>query len=166
LEQKILQLIKLIGEEVAIFETFVDLLNRQQEALVSNDMELLASVTQEQETLAVKTTQVEKRRSDLIQRLSVELNRDSKDINLTELTKLAAEPELQQLLTLQTTLIGLHDQIATTKSRNDFLIRKSMEYINNTLTYLSAAGDRDTTYSTDKNKRSSNMHLAVVDRRI
>ena len=43
MEQKILQLIKLIGEEVVIFETFVELLNRQQEALVANDMELLAT---------------------------------------------------------------------------------------------------------------------------
>ena len=166
MEQKILQLIKLIGEEVVIFETFVDLLNRQQEALVANDMELLAAVTQEQEQLALKTSQAEKRRTELVRTLSHELNRDSNDINLTELTKLVAEPELNQLRTLQTTLIGLHDQISTIKSRYDFLIRKSMEYINNTLTYLSATGEKEATYAPDKNKRVSNRHLAVVDRRI
>jgi len=166
LEQKILQLIKLIGEEVVIFETFVELLNRQQEALVANDMELLATVTQEQEKLALRTSQIERRRNELVRVLSQELNRDSNDINLTELAKLVAEPELNQLRTLQTTLLGLHDQIATTKSRNDFLIRKSMEYINNTLTYLSAAGEKEATYAPDKNKRVSNGHLAVVDRRM
>jgi hypothetical protein len=166
LEQKILQLIKLIGEEVVIFETFVELLNRQQEALVANDMELLASVTEEQERLALTTSQAEKRRAELVQTLSQELNREPNDINLTELAKLAAEPELNQLRTLQATLTGLHSQISTIKSRNDFLIRKSMEYINNTLTYLSAAGEKETTYSTDKNKRVNNGHLAVVDRRI
>jgi hypothetical protein len=166
LEQKILQLIKLIGEEVVIFETFVELLNRQQEALVANDMELLAKVTQEQERLALTTSQTEKRRTELVQTLSQELNRDSNDINLTELTKLVAEPELNQLRTLQATLTGLHGQISTIKSRNDFLIRKSMEYINNTLTFLSVAGEKEATYAADKNKRVSNGHLAVVDRRI
>jgi hypothetical protein len=166
LEQKILQLIRLIGEEVVIFETFVELLNRQQEALVANDMELLATITQEQERLALTTSQVEKRRTALVRTLSHELNRDSKDINITELTKLVAEPELNQLHTLQATLKALHGQISTIKSRNDFLIRKSMEYINNTLTYLSAAGEKEATYAPDKNKRASNGRLAVVDRRI
>jgi hypothetical protein len=166
LEQKILQLIKLIGEEVVIFETFVGLLNRQQEALVANDMELLATVTQEQERLAITTSQVEKRRTELVRALSQEVSRDSSDMNLTELAKLASEPELNQLHALQTTLLGLHDQIATIKSRNDFLIRKSMEYINNTLTYLSATGDKEATYGADKNKRVNNSRLAVVDRRI
>lgn len=166
MEQKISQLIRLIGEEVSIFETFVDLLNRQQEALVTNNMEMLASVTQEQEQLAVKTALVEKRRTDLIKALSHEINRDSADMNITELTKLAAEPELNQLRELQGTLIGLHDQIATIKARNDFLIKKSMEYINNTLTYLSAANNREVTYGADKNKRANAGHLAVVDRRI
>lgn len=166
MEQNILQLIKLIGEEVVIFETFVQLLNRQQAALVANDIELLATVTQEQEQLAFTTAQVEKRRTELVRTLSQELNRDSNDINLTELAKLVAEPEVNQLQTLQTTLLGLHDQIATIKSRNDFLIRKSMEYINNTLTHLSAAGDKEATYGTDKNKRVNNGRLAVVDRRV
>ena len=166
MEQKILQLIKLIGEEVVIFETFVELLNRQQEALVANDMELLATITQEQERLALTTSQAERRRTELVRILSLELNRDSNDINLTELTKLVAEPESNHLRTLQTTLLGLHDQISTIKSRNDFLIRKSMEYINNTLTYLSAAGEKEATYVPDKNKRVPNGHATVVDRRI
>lgn len=166
MEQKILQLIKLIGEEVVIFETFVELLNRQQEALIANDMELLTAVTQEQERLALTTSQAEKRRTELVRNLSYDLKRDSSDINLTELTKLVAEPESNQLRTLQTTLLGLHEQIATIKSRNDFLIRKSMEYINNTMTHLSATGDKDATYAPDKNKRIGNGRVNVVDRRI
>jgi hypothetical protein len=166
LEQKILQLIKLIGEEVVIFETFVELLNRQQEALVANDMEFLAAVTQEQERLALTTSQAEKRRTELVRTLSYELNRNSSDINLTELTKLVAEPESNQLRTLQNTLIGLHEQISTIKSRNDILIRKSMEYINNTLTHLSATGEKEATYAPDKNKRIGKGRLAIVDRRI
>jgi histidyl-tRNA synthetase len=166
LEPKILELIKLIGEEVVIFETFVELLNRQQEALVANDMDLLAKVTEEQERLALTTSQVEKRRSELVRVLSQELNRDQTDINIGELTKLVAEPESNQLRTLQSTLLGLHDQISTIKSRNDFLIRKSMEYINNTLTFLSAAGEKEPTYGADANKRAGRGRLAVVDRRI
>jgi hypothetical protein len=166
LEQKILQLIKLIGEEVVIFETFVELLNRQQEALVANDMELLATVTQEQERLALTTSMAEKRRAELVRTLSLDMNREPNDINLTELAKLVAEPELNQLRTLQETMTTLHSQISTIKSRNDFLIRKSMEYINNTLTYLSAAGEKEATYAPDKNKRVGSGRLAVVDRRI
>ncbi len=166
MEQKTLQLIKLIGDEVVIFEAFLDLLNRQQAALVANDMELLAQVTDEQERLALTTSQVEKRRADLVRQLSQELNRSQSDINLTELAKLVAGPESRELQSLQETLTGLHEQIATIKSRNDFLIKKSMEYINNTMTYLTASGEKEATYVADKTKRANNGHLAVVDRRI
>jgi hypothetical protein len=166
LKAKTLQLIKLIGEEVLIFESFVDLLNRQQEALVNNDMELLARVTEEQERLALTTAHVEKRRNQLVRQLSQDLNRDHSDINLSELTKLVSEPESNQLQMLQTTLLGLYEQISTIKSRNDFLIRKSMEYINSTLTHLAATGEKEATYLADKNKRANSGRLAVVDRRI
>jgi predicted transcriptional regulator len=164
-ETKVLQLVKVIGEEAVIFETFLELLNRQQEALVCNDMDSLQAVTLEQEKLAVRTAQVEQQRIELVRSLSQEFNRDQADINLTELTKLVSEPESNQIRTLQATLLGLHQQISTIKSRNDFLIKKSMEYIDNTLSYLAATGEKKVTYDAENGKPSGRTRLSVVDRR-
>lgn len=166
MEDKILQLVKLIGEEVVIFETFLQLLNRQQEALVGNDMESLQAVTLEQEQLAVRTSQVEQRRAELVRSLSQEMNRNQSDINLTELTKLVSEPESNQIRSLQSTLLKLHEQISTIKSRNDFLIKKSMEYLDNTLSYLATAGEKKATYEAENGRSVGKTRIGLVDRRV
>ncbi len=166
MEAKIIRLIKLIGEEVLIFETFLQYLNRQQEALVSNNLEALQTVTRDQELLAQRTSEVEQERRALVDEISVALQRDRQDLTLSELTKLVSEPESNQIHMLQNTLLGLHEQIATIKSRNDFLIRKSMEYINTTMSQL-GVGDQPqkSTYTPDSTKTSASLKTALVDRR-
>ena len=167
MEAKIIRLIKLIGEEVLIFETFLQYLNRQQEALVNNNLEALQTVTRDQELLAVRTTQVEQERKALVAELSVDLKRDQHDLTLSELTKLVSEPESNQIHSLQNTLLGLHDQISTIKARNDFLIRKSMEYINTTMSQLGLAEPPEKkTYSPESTRTSKASKTALVDRRV
>ncbi len=166
MEAKIIRLISLIGEEVLIFETFLQYLNRQQEALVKNDLEALQIVTHDQEILSQRTTQVEQERRALVAEISVGLDRDQDDLTLTELTKLVSEPESNQIHALQGTLLNLHEQISTIKSRNDFLIRKSMEYINTPMSQLGLTEQSDKrTYSADVVKTNPTQKSALVDRR-
>ncbi|MCC6961935.1 MAG: flagellar export chaperone FlgN [candidate division Zixibacteria bacterium] len=166
MEAKILKLIKLIGEEVQIFETFLHYLNLQQDALVANNLEALQSVTRDQEELALRTTRVETERRALVEEICGELRRDHSDLTLSELTKLVAEPQSNQIQALQTTLLALHEQIATIKARNDFLIRKSMEYINTTIAQLGLTEQvNQTTYTADRTKAAPAAKTALVDRR-
>lgn len=166
LEAKILRLIKLIGEEVLIFETFLQYLNRQQEALVGNNLEALQNVTRDQELLAVRTTQVEQERRALVAEISVELQRDQHDLTLSELTKLVSEPDSNQIHSLQNTLLGLHEQISTIKARNDFLIRKSMEYINTTMSQMGLSEQTEKqTYTPESTRTNVASKTALVDRR-
>ncbi len=166
MEAKILRLIKLIGEEVQIFETFLHYLNLQQDALVANNLEALQRVTQDQEELALRTTRVETERRALVEEICGELRREQADLTLSELTKLVAEPQSNQIQALQTTLLALHEQIATIKARNDFLIRKSMEYINTTIAQLGLTEQvNQTTYTADRTKAAPAAKTALVDRR-
>lgn len=166
MEAKIIRLIKLIGEEVLIFETFLQYLNRQQEALVNNNLEALQSVTRDQELLAQRTTQVEQERRNLVAEISFDLQRDQHDLTLTELTKLVSEPESNQIHALQNTLLGLHEQISTLKTRNDFLIRKSMEYINTTMSQMGLSDQVEKkTYRPESTRTKAAAKNALVDRR-
>lgn len=166
MEDKILRLIKLIGEEVLVFETFLQYLNRQQEALVNNDLEALQAVTLEQEALGEKTLQLESDRRALVAEISTGLDLESDDITLSELTKLVSGPQSNQLHSLQATLLDLHDQITTIKVRNDFLIRKSMEYINTTMSQLGlTAPNTGAAYTPESTKTSTTNASALVDRR-
>ena len=125
MEAKIIRLISLIGEEVLIFETFLQYLNRQQEALVKNDLEALQIVTHDQEILSQRTTQVEQERRALVAEISVGLDRDQDDLTLTELTKLVSEPESNQIHALQGTLLNLHEHfVEGINQRTDLVVGK------------------------------------------
>ncbi|MFH2056823.1 MAG: flagellar export chaperone FlgN, partial [bacterium] len=76
-----------------------------------------------------------------------DLELEPDDVNLTQLATLANASESSELTKLQQTLLDLHEQIQTAKNRNEFLIKKSMEYLDATLTQLS--GDQQS-----KNYRS------------
>lgn len=165
MEQKILQLIKLIGEEVVIFRKFLDYLNQQQEALVANDIEALERVTAQQEELAQATNEIEQQRRELVATISGELNRNQDDLNLTELTKLVSGQESEELHTLQETLLNLHEQISEQKAQNDFLIRKSMEYLNTTMVQLGLTSDaKAQNYSAEPASPKQARAAALVDR--
>jgi hypothetical protein len=136
----ILELIKLIAEEVEIFEEFLNALERQQEALVANDLELLNQSTGELERLTLRTREIEQRREQLVAAVSEEHDLDRDGLNISQLSQLVSDTEAGELKKLQSTLLDLHEQIMLSKSRNEFLIRKSMEYVDNTLTEIT--GDR------------------------
>lgn len=166
MEQNVLQLIKLIGEEVVIFSTFLEYLNQQQEALVANDLEGLERVTAQQEELAQRTNEIEQQRKQLVARISNDLHRNEDDLNLTELTKLVSAQQSEELHTLQETLLNLHSQISEQKSQNDFLIRKSMEYINGTMVALGLSNAAQSqNYTADPAPPKSTRAAALVDRR-
>ncbi len=165
MEQKILQLIKLIGEEVVIFHTFLDYLNQQQEALVANDIEALEQVTAQQEELAQKTTDIEQQRRNLVADISVDLNRNQDDLNLTELMKLVNAQQSEELHALQETLLNLHTQISEQKTQNDFLIRKSMEYLNSAMVQLGLSpSSQSQGYSPEPKLPRKTRSTALVDR--
>ena len=165
MEQKILQLIKLIGDEVVIFRSFLDYLNQQQEALVANDIEALERVTAQQEELARKTTEIEQQRRELVAGISGDLDRNQEDLNLTELTKLVSAQQSEELHTLQETLLNLHEQISEQKSQNDFLIRKSMEYLNTTMVQLGLTESTSSQSYSAEPTPPKTSRAALVDRR-
>lgn len=165
LEAKTLELVKLIGAEVALFEQFLQTLNRQQEALVANNLDLLQESTRGLEDLTLETKKAEAQRQELVASLSVDLNINQDDINLSRLARLVSEPESNELSRLQDTLLDLHRQIMETKSRNEFLIKKSMEYLDTTLSYITGSAGEKAIYRNGDEKPKRKSQSLSLDRR-
>lgn len=166
MEPKIIKLIELVSQEVTIFEQFLLALNQQQEALVGNDIESLETTTCKLESLTAKTREIESKRFVLVKEISQELQMGEDDVTLSKLIELVKEHESSQLARLQSTLLGLHNQITETKSRNDFLIKKSMEFVNNTITTLSGTEQKEATYSGGDKPEKAPSRTVLLDRRV
>lgn len=160
-----LELIKVIGTEVVIFEKFLQALQRQQDALVDNNLELLHETTAALEALTVETKTAEAQRRKVVAQLTSDLELNPDDITLAQLATLASTSESSELTKLQQTLLDLHEQIQAAKNRNEFLIRKSMEYLDATLTQLSGE-QQQSTYQANSAPVNNARRPLSLDRKV
>lgn len=160
-----IELIEVIGAEVVIFERFLQTLQRQQDALVDNDLELLNETTSELEALTVETRETEVRRREIVGKIIADLELEPDDVNLTQLATLATASESGELTNLQQTLLELHEQIQTAKNRNEFLIKKSMEYLDATLSQLSGE-EQGKNYQAPDARNNEQRRPLSLDRRV
>ena len=60
------QLIQIISEEAVVFEDFLALLDRQKEILVTNDVDGLNEITEQQRLKLAESQRLNRRRSELM----------------------------------------------------------------------------------------------------
>ena len=160
-----LELIEVIGAEVGIFERFLQTLQRQQDALVDNNLDLLNESTAELEALTAETKEAESRRQELVAQVTKDLELSPEDINLSQLAALANASQASELSRLQQTLLDLHEQIQESKNRNEFLIKKSMEYLDATLSQLSGE-EQGSTYQPGATAANGKRRPLSLDRKV
>lgn len=155
------KLAEIVSKEVKQFEQFLQLLIDQQNYLVENDLDNLTRVVEEQEKEILATRELEKSRLRVIAEISERLERDPNDLTLSRITKRLAKPQAEKLEKMHRTLQDLHAKINKVKSKNEFLIKKSMEYIEGTVRLLASGGDAQPTYQESNGSEKKPSSIAV-----
>ena len=141
------KLIDIISREANLFEDFLGLLERQQKALVENNVAELNAVTELQRE---KVTQ-SKRFNDERERLLAEIkqaNAIEGDLTVTRLLQMVDDNRATQLTELRQSILDLNDRILKTRNQNAMLLNRSREYIRKTMEMLSRVSrPADDTYS-------------------
>lgn len=150
-----------MSREVAQFEQVLQLMADQQNYLVSNDLENLNRVVKEQEEAIVKMHELERSRLRVIDEISQRTDDNPEGLTLTEIARKLGEPQAEKLVRMQKTLRDLHDKINKAKTRNEFLIKKSMEYIEGTVRLLASNGVDVPTYREGMKSGKSSQSLVV-----
>jgi hypothetical protein len=97
----------------------------------------------------------------VIAEISDRLDRDPNDLTLSRITKRLAKPQAEKLEKMHKTLRDLHAKINKVKSKNEFLIKKSMEYIEGTVRLLASGGDARPTYQESSGSETTPSSIAV-----
>jgi len=155
------KLTDIVSREVKQFELFLKLLIDQQNYLVANDLENLNRVIKEQEKAIVVTRELERNRMRVIAEMSETSDDDPNNMTLSRITRSLAEPQAQKLESMQKALTDLHTKINKVKSKNEFLIKKSMEYIEGTVRLLASSGTEVPTYGDRNTKEQKSPSIAV-----
>jgi predicted transcriptional regulator len=155
------KLTDVVSREVKQFELFLKLLIDQQNYLVANDLENMNRVIKEQEKAISVTRELERNRMRVIAELSEQIDDDPNNMTLSRVTKSLAQPQALKLEKMQKALTDLHAKINKVKSKNEFLIKKSMEYIEGTVQLLASSSKEAPTYGDGNSRKQKSPSIAV-----
>ena len=158
-------LIEIIGKEASLFESFLELLEKQQRMLVENDLDGLNQVTAEQHERLTESQLLNKRRLDVVEQIKRDKAIDG-DLNISRLLTLIDQQQADRLVQLQNIILDLNDKIIDTRNQNAILLNRSREYISKTMDMLSRIhAPQSPTYSQNGNSKEQHRSV-VIDRSI
>lgn len=158
------QLIQIISTEALVFEEFLNLLDRQKDALVENDTDRLNEITALQQAKLQESQALNRQREEITDAIKAS-NLISGDVTVSRLLQIADEDQSLRLTKLQETILALNDRITEARNTNAMLLNRSREFISRTMTMLSQLNSPENTYGPDG---AAPKHCAAVavDRRI
>ncbi len=159
----VLELIQVLEREASLIETFIDLLEQQQKALVQNDIAELNRVTDLQRKRVAESAELSRRREKLIGQIS-EVYDEKDDINITRLISLVSAGHANDLSRIKDNILELNDKVAKVRNQNELLIEQSRENIRVTMEILGNIKSPQYNYKKEGRTAGSDASLAM-DRR-
>ena len=159
------KLIDIIGREAVLFESFLELLEKQQRMLVENNLDGLNQVTAEQHERLTESQLLNAQRMELVEQIKKDKHIEG-DLNITRLLTLIDQQQADRLEQLQSLILELNDKITETRNQNAILLNRSREYISKTMDMLSKINTpKSPTYGQAGESQERGASL-VIDRSI
>lgn len=153
-------LIDILGKEAGLFEDFLQLLEKQQKAIVDKDLPTLREVTEKLHEKTVESRLLDQRRRQVVHEIKSAEGFEG-DLNVTRLLEITDDERADQLRRLRAFILKLHDQITDARNRNALLINRSREYVARTMKMLSEINMPKPTYSAAGGPSVENSAVAV-----
>jgi len=159
------QLIDILGREAGMFETFLALLERQQRALVENDVDELQQVTTLMHEKASESQSLSRDRAILIARIK-EANEFEGDFSIANLLDMVSANDAVRLRELRQLILDLNDKVTYTRNQNAMLLNRSRAYIHKIMEMLSQVDRKETdaTYGAKGSTPEPQRHVAIDGR--
>jgi hypothetical protein len=157
------QLINIISKEAALFENFLELLERQKQALVNNDHAALALLTERQHEKLAESHQLNREREELIAAIKSDRTIEG-DLTVSRLIAMVDQDQADHLRRLRDAILSLNEQILETRNSNAMLLNQSREFVNQTMVMLAKLSHPDPGYGKSGQPGNSSRPVAL-DRR-
>lgn len=138
-QEDIQALISVLASEAELFATFVDLLDQQRDAIVTNDIERLTRITEEQRERLTESRILDSRRRKLVAALQERVDVTG-DLTVSALLEMVSDTDGRRLSELRETILELNETIEEGRGRNAYLIDKSRAIISETLKMFNRIG--------------------------
>jgi flagellar biosynthesis/type III secretory pathway chaperone len=157
-------LINIISKEAALFESFLDLLERQKQALVTNDHATLVSLTARQHESLAEAHRLNSEREQIIASIKRDRSVDG-DLTVSRLIAMVDQDQANHLRRLRDSIMSLNDQILETRNSNAMLLNQSREFVNQTMAMLAKLHNPEPVYARTAGQPANPSRPVALDRR-
>lgn len=133
-------LIQTLNDEAVVFEGLLALSMKKTPVIISQDLEELQRITDEEQDVVIKANRLEKQREVCMNDIASVLNKDVQTMNLSSLIKMMDNrpDEQKQLADVHDRLKTLTDRLKSTNAQNEALINNALELVQFDLNLLQA----------------------------
>ena len=130
------QLLGLLDREAALYQSVLDLIEREKEAAVRSELNALNETVAEKENLMAGLRKIDEQRSGLTARLAEALGYSPKDLTLKKLSQLVDEPFAGRLQKAGTNLQSVLNQVQEANQRSKQLFEHSLDLLHGAFNLL------------------------------
>ena len=164
MDDKIDVLIKIIKEEESVLSEFLNCLTNQKEYIIQNNIEEFDRTVKEEEEIINRIRDLEQQRIQLVASLSPKIESLEDELTLTRLIEMNLGESSDELKQMKTSLSRLVDRIKTANKVNQYLIKKSLSFIQKNIDWFIDDGKLNITYSSDGRQKVKEIGNLLVDR--
>ena len=150
------EIISLLEKEIKCLEKILDLLIRQQDCLVKNDLKGLIEILSEKEDVVTSLSCLEKSRTENIEKLSACVEISVLELTVNRISEIAEADLKNRFKTAVKELRSLYDKIKKKESLNKALIGQALEYTGNRLSFIRKVFGLSQTYSSEGDSKDLN----------
>ncbi len=156
-------LIKVIKFEFNIYSAILDLSMKKTDCLIKNDTQTLASITEQENELSKKATQLNQAREQVLKKICEQMGEDCKSINIKKLIQDVPQPYKKQLEDIGNKLTKLINDLSTRNGINQKLIENAMEFVDFSIQLMASPQPDVPVYGKTGNEVSSTPKRSVLD---
>ncbi|NLU52789.1 MAG: flagellar protein FlgN [Clostridiaceae bacterium] len=156
-------LIKVMQYEYKAYSAVLEIGIKKTDCLVSNDVEGISDITEEEKKVAEKTSQLSKAREEIVRQICNELGEDYKTFTMSKLEEKVDEPYKTQLKDVGKKLSEVVKKLSDRNDINRKLIENALKYIDFNIQLLSSPQPEATTYGKTGDEVSSKMKRSMID---
>jgi flagellar biosynthesis/type III secretory pathway chaperone len=157
-------LILVIRQEEEVLEKFLDCLTRQKEYIVANRIAEFDETVKEEEGLIVRIRDMEGQRMQLVKTLARTSGAAEDELTLTRLIEINLGEASDELKNLKRTLAGLVGRIKKANRVNQYLIRRSLSFIQKNIDWFIDGGNVNVIYRSDGSRQVKELGNILVNK--
>lgn len=157
------RLIALIRDEEEVLELFLDCLTHQKECIVTNQVEQFDETVQQQERLIARIRELEAGRGEVVGSIARQAGTEV-DLTITRLIEMNLGESSDELKSLKRTLAGLIERIKKANRVNQYLIKRSLSFVQRNIEMFIDEGDLTAIYLPNGSRRPRGASRLLVDK--